>query len=457
MPQYDTVREIHGEEVAFQLPEAVTEAAAAAPASVADHEVARDVGAEGPAVALQSAMEAAVAAANAAVALADAATEHFRSQAGSSTGGGAAGKRNRVLYELDFRGKDFLRDMQQSHNSDQRSRAPRHTLKRGDLFAHMPAIEKTFAEVWNPHKDLTDRRPDASALASAKISLAPLSAGAPPLPPETPRTQERRKTAGRKASQELSLEADQLQQEIAQEAIPQAVLDQFLERQLAGDMVDRAQGAKDEPWFHGELSREEAEARLKDTNPGTFMMRASKSRRGLSLSIQTAGEGCKHFLVNHKPNAGYYIVGKKKAFTTISDLVAYYRTQPVRSNNTTLVFPCPRPAATAEETAYRESLYVDLLASELNPEVMTHVEQLGQQQAERKQTTRMQPAPYEDWKIGDGPGDLAPPAPGQPSNSPEPQLDADPPPVAAKPSPGKPGSTYIGPPLPTRGNTISVK
>jgi len=238
-----------------------------------------------------------------------------------------------------------------------------------------------------------------------------------------------------------------IHQQSIKDNIPQAVLDRFIESQLAGDIQAQTEGAKDEPWFHGMLGREEAEARLAGTHPGTFMLRASKSRNGLSLSIQTETEGFKHFLVNFKPNAGYYIVGKKKAFATMADLVQYYMTQPVRSKGTVLVFPCPRPAASAEETAYRETLYVDLLASELNAEVMNQVEQMGQQQADRKQTTRNRPAPYETWQFGDG--TLSAPV------QVEAAVETSPPP--GKTSPGQPGSTYIGPPLPVRSNTISVR
>jgi len=87
------------------LPAAVIDAAAEASPSLPEHAVDKDVGREGPAAVLQAEMDAAVAAANDAVSLADAMCDHIRSLPGMDVGSGSAGKRNRVLYELDYRSK----------------------------------------------------------------------------------------------------------------------------------------------------------------------------------------------------------------------------------------------------------------------------------------------------------------------------------------------------------------
>ena len=39
-----------------------------------------------------------------------------------------------------------------------------------------------------------------------------------------------------------------------------------------------------EDWFHGIITRKEAEALLKGTKPGTFLVRVAESRFGYSLS-----------------------------------------------------------------------------------------------------------------------------------------------------------------------------
>ena len=37
-------------------------------------------------------------------------------------------------------------------------------------------------------------------------------------------------------------------------------------------------------WYHGPISREEAESRLKGQRPGSYLVRSSESRTGFSLS-----------------------------------------------------------------------------------------------------------------------------------------------------------------------------
>ena len=50
-------------------------------------------------------------------------------------------------------------------------------------------------------------------------------------------------------------------------------------------------------WFHGIVSRREAESLLNDCPSGTFLVRVSESRYGYSLSFQ-AGARCKHYIID---------------------------------------------------------------------------------------------------------------------------------------------------------------
>lgn len=71
----------------------------------------------------------------------------------------------------------------------------------------MQAIQKCFNDIWSPHRELTDRRPDASALTAARSTLAPA------LPPGSPLQSHAGRPLG-VASEEISREADRLQKQV---------------------------------------------------------------------------------------------------------------------------------------------------------------------------------------------------------------------------------------------------
>lgn len=93
-------------------------------------------------------------------------------------------------------------------------------------------------------------------------------------------------------------------------------------------------------WFHGKISRANAEKLLTATNkPGTFLVRESESKAGdYSLSIYS-GEAVKHYRIRTLDNGGFFITSRA-TFPSLEKLVAYYST----SNDglcTCLLEPCP--------------------------------------------------------------------------------------------------------------------
>jgi hypothetical protein len=73
-------------------------------------------------------------------------------------------------------------------------------------------------------------------------------------------------------------------------------------------------------WFHGNLSKNEAEERLKNTPEGTFLVRFSTSNpSNFVISKIGTDKSLKHMLVLYKPGEGY--VFNKKTFASFEDLL----------------------------------------------------------------------------------------------------------------------------------------
>lgn len=95
-------------------------------------------------------------------------------------------------------------------------------------------------------------------------------------------------------------------------------------------------------WFHGILTRVQAEELLSDKEPGTFLVRVSESRFGYSLSHCVHAKGrVKHYMIDQTPDGQYQVVGNRKLFPTLNSLVHYHGTHLiVATDPVCLVHPC---------------------------------------------------------------------------------------------------------------------
>ncbi|XP_067289056.1 SH2 domain-containing protein 4A [Pseudorasbora parva] len=124
----------------------------------------------------------------------------------------------------------------------------------------------------------------------------------------------------------------------------------FQEEQLplrAGFQRDQSRIA---PWFHGIISREQAEALLNDGGPGLFLVRVSERIFGYVLSYRSK-EGIKHLLIDASENC-YMLLGDQIKFTSLSELVEYHQVEPLSSSEEEeyLLQACGQKAATADYT-----------------------------------------------------------------------------------------------------------
>ena len=97
-------------------------------------------------------------------------------------------------------------------------------------------------------------------------------------------------------------------------------------------------------WFHGIMSRPDAEQRLTGKASGTFLVRVSESRVGYSLSLLSQG-AFRHFMLDQDADEQYRVVGKSnRTFASLNELVAFHKTTAITERGDLLGAPCPCPA-----------------------------------------------------------------------------------------------------------------
>lgn len=94
-----------------------------------------------------------------------------------------------------------------------------------------------------------------------------------------------------------------------------------------------------EPWFHGLITRLEAESLLSDQSDGTFLVRLSERIWGYALSYR-ARDKCKHYLVNAGKHYSFFGTNHVE-HKSLSDLILYHRQFPL-SGGEKLKQACPR-------------------------------------------------------------------------------------------------------------------
>ncbi|XP_078483972.1 proto-oncogene tyrosine-protein kinase Yrk-like [Ciona intestinalis] len=100
-----------------------------------------------------------------------------------------------------------------------------------------------------------------------------------------------------------------------------------------------------EPWFHGNIGRIEAENLLQYSEPGTFLIRESETIKGsYTLTMIQIKDGTKqisHFRINYED--GKYFITSARRFLGLQQLIQHYM-QNSDGLACKLVYPQPKPA-----------------------------------------------------------------------------------------------------------------
>nr|XP_033771115.1 SH2 domain-containing protein 4A [Geotrypetes seraphini]XP_033771123.1 SH2 domain-containing protein 4A [Geotrypetes seraphini] len=94
------------------------------------------------------------------------------------------------------------------------------------------------------------------------------------------------------------------------------------------------------PWFHGIISRQEAEDLLNSVTPGSFLIRVSEKIKGYVLSYWSE-EGHKHFMIDASSDSYSFLGVDQLQHHTLADLVEYHKEEPITSlGKEQLLYPC---------------------------------------------------------------------------------------------------------------------
>eukprot|EP00062_Callorhinchus_milii_P012217 gi/632959014/ref/XP_007895376.1/ PREDICTED: myosin-IIIb-like isoform X2 [Callorhinchus milii] len=104
-------------------------------------------------------------------------------------------------------------------------------------------------------------------------------------------------------------------------------------------------------WFHGMITRREAEDLLANQLFGCFLIRVSGSREGYTLTFSGA-DRCRHYMIEMQPNGKYVILGEDRAHPSLPDLVEYHKTVGIQPFMEVLTVPCGQKCD--KETDYEE-------------------------------------------------------------------------------------------------------
>jgi len=95
------------------------------------------------------------------------------------------------------------------------------------------------------------------------------------------------------------------------------------------------------PWFHGLITRQEAESVLHDKPVGSFLVRLSERVWGYAITYRDA-DRCKHYLVDASSGHYQFLGANQIMHNTLADMVTYHSQNPITVlGDERLQHPCP--------------------------------------------------------------------------------------------------------------------
>ena len=92
-------------------------------------------------------------------------------------------------------------------------------------------------------------------------------------------------------------------------------------------------------WFHGIISRKDAEVLVKKEQDGTFLIRVAESRFGYSLTMIWKGR-VKHFAIDVNDNGMHIIRGNRRKYKYLNQIVAFHKGHSITDAGDRLLYSC---------------------------------------------------------------------------------------------------------------------
>ncbi|XP_073541956.1 uncharacterized protein [Phyllobates terribilis] len=101
-------------------------------------------------------------------------------------------------------------------------------------------------------------------------------------------------------------------------------------------------------WFHGVITRKDAEDLLNDKTMGCFLIRVSESRIGYSLSYRSL-DRYRHFMIDVLKDQQCILSGDTRVHNTLEDLVNFHIQHRLYPYNEVLTQPCGQKASSGAD------------------------------------------------------------------------------------------------------------
>ncbi|XP_016076799.1 PREDICTED: SH2 domain-containing adapter protein E [Miniopterus natalensis] len=143
-------------------------------------------------------------------------------------------------------------------------------------------------------------------------------------------------------SEKPSTKEETVRQHHRQKSWTQKILKPTLSDHSEGERVDPALPLEKQPWYHGAITRAEAESRLQPCKEAGYLVRNSESGTSrYSIALKTS-QGCVHIIVAQTKDNKYTLNQTSAVFDSIPEVVHYYSNEKLPfkgAEHMTLLYP----------------------------------------------------------------------------------------------------------------------
>lgn len=139
-----------------------------------------------------------------------------------------------------------------------------------------------------------------------------------------------------------SANIDEIRRKILKPPTSEVILDWYRSKELpkGAGLIGENRVAD---WFHGLVSRKEAEMSLSNEKEGTYLVRISERLWSYTVTCKTS-QGIKHYLIDASSGCYQFLGNDQISHSTLEELITYHKTNSLmETKNEFLLYPCLKP------------------------------------------------------------------------------------------------------------------